>query len=179
MTKSCSTLFWGKVEGLPVNSSYTTEDKVFDKESVELVRKNYVQPLNVKWLLDEGIQDGNVSANTDFSLNLQPSETPKLLSWKIMSPNDVGGTLQVSMKFNKVHSANKFQSQNSKILFYNSQDERNSSVYGCLTHNTTDCLNGSQFSLNSSEEIQKAKIIVPYPIAGAWYLSIFGNCTDE
>lgn len=35
-------------------------------------------------------------------IDLQPSDPPTFLSWIITSPTDIGGTLQIDIKFNKV-----------------------------------------------------------------------------
>ena len=47
-------------------------------------------------------------------------------------------------------------------------------------HNTLDCDRGFQFSANGSsvDDKQKAKVIVPYPQEGFWFLSLFGNCSE-
>lgn len=95
-------MFWGRVEKIPLNTSTLIEENVVEENAVLLVRKNYVQPLNAKWVLDESNGDGNISASTDFMLHLQPSDPPTLLSWTILSPTDLGGTLQIDIKFDKV-----------------------------------------------------------------------------
>ncbi|XP_046643981.1 transmembrane protein 8B-like [Daphnia pulicaria] len=158
LTKSCTTLFWGRVETLPINvSSISVSDRV-DETAAKLVRKNYVQPLSAKWVLDHSKGDDNISANTESILDLKSSDIPTFLSWSILSPTDIGGTLQVDIKFN--------------------QDERNSSVFGYLAFGTPENPNRTQFSANSSKVIPKATVIVPYPLAGVWYLSLFANCTE-
>jgi hypothetical protein len=102
LTKSCTTLFWGRVETLPINvSSISVSDRV-DETAAKLVRKNYVQPLSAKWVLDHSKGDDNISANTESILDLKSSDIPTFLSWSILSPTDIGGTLQVDIKFNQV-----------------------------------------------------------------------------
>ncbi len=95
-------MFWGKVEKTPVNTSAVIDENVVEENAIQLVKKNYVQPLNTKWVLDKSNGDGNISASTDFMLHLQPSDPSTLLSWTIQSPTDLGGTLQIDIKFDKV-----------------------------------------------------------------------------
>lgn len=102
MTKSCTTLFWGRVETHPLNDSSVSVGERIDDSAVKLVRKSYVQPLSAKWVLDQSKEDGNITANTESILDLESSDIPSFLSWTILSPSDVGGTLQVDIKFNKV-----------------------------------------------------------------------------
>ena len=102
MTKSCTTLFWGRVETLSVNISSVSVGERVAETAVKLVRKSVVQPLSAKWVLDQSKEDGNITANVESFLDLESGNIPTFLSWTILSPTDVGGTLQVDIKFNKV-----------------------------------------------------------------------------
>lgn len=119
LTKPCTTLFWGRAEALPTESSEkeplltnlieddplpvtinaTSKDQTFAKNVIELVRKNYMQILTTEWVVDQGSGDGNLTATADSILVLQPNVTPKILSLSIISPYDGGGTLDVEIKF--------------------------------------------------------------------------------
>lgn len=89
-----------------------------EKSVVQLVRKNSVQPLSAKWVLADPINgDGNISASTDSNINLGPTNLPTNLAWTVVSPIDVGGTLQVDIKFNKV-KFRKFRFEFSYNLFF-------------------------------------------------------------
>ncbi len=97
-------MFWGRVETLAVNiSSVSVGERVEETAtSVKLVRKSFVQPLSAKWVLDQSKEDGNITANVESILDLESGNIPTFISWTILSPTDVGGTLQVDIKFNKV-----------------------------------------------------------------------------
>ena len=86
-----------------INSLNIFED-IEEENATQLARKNYVQPLNAKWVIDQSNGDSNISANTDFMVDLQSSGPSTLLSWTILSPIDLGGTLQIDLKFNKVQN---------------------------------------------------------------------------
>ena len=86
-----------------INSLNIFED-IEEENATQLARKNYVQPLNAKWVIDQSNGDSNISANTDFMVDLQPSGPSTMLSWTILSPIDLGGTLQIDLKFNKVQN---------------------------------------------------------------------------
>ena len=111
LTRSCTTLFWGRVERLNALEEDLTPDQAFyDEEPIPLVRKNYAQALNVKWVLDHKTEEGfNISANTESMIDLELNDPPKFFSWSVISPMDIGGTLQVDVKFDKVNysTANK------------------------------------------------------------------------
>ncbi|XP_057371417.1 transmembrane protein 8B-like [Daphnia carinata] len=156
LTISCTTLFWGRVETLPLNASSSIVNGDVEETASRLVRKSYAQPLNVKWILDQDNEAGNITASTESILDLESNDLPTLLSWTTFSPVDIGGTLQVDIRFN--------------------ESESNSSIFGYLTYGTPDNLNGTRFSANSSDLNPKATVIVPYPLAGIWYLSLYANC---
>lgn len=111
LTKSCTTLFWGKAEILPdsqlnatsvINSDELVQEEQVDDDVIVLVRKNYVQSLSTKWVLEGKNGDGNISASTESSVDLLPNNLSSYWSWTVISPIDVGGTLQVDIKLNKV-----------------------------------------------------------------------------
>lgn len=167
LTKSCTTLIWGRVEKMIETNNthtYSSERDLTDSSqpaTIELMRKNYVQPLTAKWTTFDNAIDSNVSANVNFNVSLHPAASPIYFSLSISSPTDVGGTLQIELKLDK--------EQNTSIIF------------GCIMHNTLDCDRGFQFSANGSsvDDKQKAKVIVPYPQEGFWFLSLFGNCSES
>ena len=66
------------------------------------MRKNYVQPLTAKWTTFDNAIDSNVSANVNFNVSLHPAASPIYFSLSISSPTDVGGTLQIELKLDKV-----------------------------------------------------------------------------
>lgn len=143
------------------------------------MRKNYVQPLTVKWVTFNSAIDSNVSANVNFNVSLHPAAPPVYFSLSISSPTDVGGTLQIELKLEKVGLLlkNGFFSDRKITLFF-FQDQNQSTIFGCIMHNTLDCEKGSQFSTNSSLVDRKTKVMVPYPKEGFWFLSLYGNCSE-
>lgn len=90
-----------------------------EQDVVKLVRKNYVQALSAKWVVDQSI-DGNISASSDSNIDLGPSDLPTYFTWTVLSPIDVGGTLQVDIKFNKVYIYNKifWRHANLNLMFF-------------------------------------------------------------
>lgn len=80
------------------------EDKSDDEKSnaTQLVRKSYSQTLTAKWILNENGSSEDISGSPDFVLVLQPNDEPTFLSLAILSPTDLGGTLQVELSFEKV-----------------------------------------------------------------------------
>jgi len=194
LTKSCTTLIWGRVEKIiETNNTYLSERDLTDSSqpaTIELMRKNYVQPLTAKWTTFDNSIDSNVSANVNFNVSFHPAAPPIFFSLSISSPTDVGGTLQIELKLEKVKLVT-YEIYYIKLLhthyfsqctiyFYDFlfQEQNNSIVLGCIMHNTLDCNKGFQFSANGSSIDQKAKVIVPYPQEGFWFLSLFGNCSE-
>ena len=105
LTKSCTTSIWGRVEAMvEANNTYVSEMEITDIQltTTELMRKNYVQPLTVKWVTFNSAIDSNVSANVNFNVSLHPAAPPVYFSLSISSPTDVGGTLQIELKLEKV-----------------------------------------------------------------------------
>lgn len=107
LTKSCTTLIWGRTTTKMQN--YTlSEGEVEDITSndVEILKKkSYVQPLTSKWVTHDSI-DSNVSSQVDFSVTLHADDPPVYFTWSIDSPTDVGGTLQIELKLEKVINTN-------------------------------------------------------------------------
>lgn len=108
LIKTCTTLFWGRADRLPLNSTeelYDEESEESSEEAVELVRKSSVQPLTIKWVTDTSDGTGNLTANTNIAVSLQPDDPPVVFSWTVLSPTDVGGTLVVDVKVNQVFAS--------------------------------------------------------------------------
>ena len=105
MVKSCTTLFWGRAERLPLENNTlidVTKAPTVKENAVELVRKSYSQPLTVKWVKDRSDGSQNMTSDLDISVNLRPGDDPVVYSLTVLSPTDVGGTLVVDVKFNEV-----------------------------------------------------------------------------
>ena len=90
---------------IEANNSYLSERDIKKSQpsAIELMRKNYVQPLTAKWTIFDSSIDSNVSANVNFNVSLHPAAPPIYYSLSISSPTDVGGTLQIELKLEKVH----------------------------------------------------------------------------
>ena len=82
-------------------------DLVEELDTIQLVRKNYVQPLTVKWVQDQGnSSSSSVSSNVDIAVTLNPGDPPVNFEWIVVSPTDVGGTLVVDVNLEKVKKEN-------------------------------------------------------------------------
>jgi len=65
-----------------------------------LIRKSYGGSLVTSWILDD--KDYNASKSSDLNINLIASDPPTLLSWSVLFPLDVGGTLHIDNKLKSV-----------------------------------------------------------------------------
>ena len=66
------------------------------------MRKNYPQPLSVKW------QRSNSNLSASASMLIDVKSNPDVFTWTIMSPIDLGGTLQVEVQLTQVLVGNFF-----------------------------------------------------------------------